>query len=169
MNRALTFRGIIVGLAALGMCLPGIAFAAAPEAPAIVDVKLQDGGVLAGVAVNGQGAPVAGLPVSLQASGQELAVGATNADGAFAFRGLNQGVYQVAAGNNVGTFRVWTVQTAPPAAQQAALVVVGDGVVRGQGQARAFFTHPLVIGAAIATAIAVPIAVTSSDRDPASH
>lgn len=167
MNSASAFRNMAVCLAVLGMCLPGIAFSASPQEP-VVDVKLQEGGMLMGLAVDAQGAPLAGIPISLRAGGQELAVGMTNNDGIFAFRGLNQGVYQVASGNNVGTFRVWSAQTAPPAAQQAALVVIGDGVVRGQHRVGQFLTHPLVIGGAIAAAIAVPIAVASSDRDPSS-
>jgi hypothetical protein len=161
-------RGIAVALATLGMCLPTAVWAASPQTPPVIDVKLQDGGILYGQVVDPQGVALASVPVSLSANGKQLAAGATNAQGAFAFSGLNQGVYQVTAGQGAGAFRVWTANAAPPAVQQAAVVVSGEGVVRGQHSVGAILTHPLFIGAAIATAIAVPIAVASSDRDPAS-
>lgn len=162
-------RGVVVALAVLGMSLPSVTFAASPEAPVVTDVKLQEGAILVGVTVDDQGARLAGTPVSLRSSGEELAVGATNPDGIFAFRGVHQGIYQVASGKSVGTFRVWTVETAPPAAQQAAMVVVTDGVVRGQTRMGTVLTNPLVIGAGIATAIAVPVAVANSNRHSSSN
>jgi hypothetical protein len=169
MKRASAIRRFVVSLAVVGMCLPSVAFAASPEAPVVTDVKLQEGVVLVGFAVDDQGAPMAGIPVSLRSNGQELAVGVTNPDGIFAFRGVHQGIYQVASGKSVGTFRVWTVETAPPAAQQAALVVVTDGVVRGQSRMGSILTNPLVIGAGIATAIAVPVAVANHNRHSSSN
>ncbi len=124
--------------------------------------------MLIGQVVDPQGAPVAETPVSLHQNGKEVAKGVTTAGGLFAFSGLKQGVYQVASGNTVNAYRVWTVQTAPPAAQQAAMVVVGDGLVRGQRPLGSLLTGPLVIGGAIAAAIAIPIAVANSHHGSSS-
>jgi len=169
MDRLLAARGVVVALAVVGMCLPSVALAAPPEKPVVTDVRLQEGAILVGVTVDDQGARMAGIPVSLRSNDQELAVGVTNPEGIFAFRGVHQGIYQVASGKSVGTFRVWTVETAPPAAQQAAMVVVSDGVVRGQARMGSLLTNPLVIGAGIATAIAVPVAVANNNRHSSSN
>jgi len=48
---------------------------------------------------------------------------------------------------------------------------MGGDTVRGappQGGLKAFLTNPWVIGAAVATAIAVPVAVATSRHSPAS-
>jgi hypothetical protein len=131
-------------------------------------VKLQKDATLLGQVVDSQGAAVAGVPIALRNNGQEVAAAVTNSGGLFAFRGLSQGVYQVVSGSSVHTFRVWTLQTAPPAAQQAALVVLGDGLVRGQRPLSSLLTGPLLIGGAIAAAIAIPIAVSNSRNRPSS-
>jgi hypothetical protein len=55
-------RGVVLTLAAMGICVPQVAFAAEP-APAILDVALADGGVLHGQVINAQGAGAAGMPV----------------------------------------------------------------------------------------------------------
>jgi len=160
-------KGFVVFLALVGVCVPAPAFAAAPAAPAIADIALQNGGVLHGQVVDLQNQPRANVPVVVVSGKQQLATGTTNKDGWFAFRGLRSGVYQLAVPEGSATYRVWAPETSPPAAQQAALLVTGDGVVRGQccGGLGGFLTHPWVIAGIIATAIAVPVAIHNADKD----
>jgi len=163
-------NGVMVSLAAIGFLLPQPLFAAGP-APAspVTDVALRDGGLLVGQVVDEQGAAMAGVPVSLRYKDRELTTGKTSKDGTFGFKGLRGGVYQIAAAKGQGVFRVWTVGTAPPAAQEGALVVGSDDVVRGQecrgGGFRAFITNPLVIAGVVATAVAVPVAIHNSKHN----
>jgi hypothetical protein len=158
-------NGVMVSLAAVGFLLPQPLLAAkpAPASPAI-DVALRDGGLLVGQVVDEQGAALGNVPVSLRYQDRQLVAGKTNKDGSFGFNGLRGGVYQIVAAKGHGVYRVWTVGTAPPAAQDGALVVSGDPVVRGQagGGFAAFITNPLVIAGVVATAIAVPVAIHNS-------
>jgi hypothetical protein len=158
-------NGVMVSLAALGFVLPQplVAGNPAPASPA-VDVALGDGGTLVGQVVNDQGTAMGGVPVSLSAQDRELAVAKTSKEGYFKFKGLRGGVYQLAAAQGHGIYRVWSPGTAPPAAQEGAMVVSGDQVVRGQsgGGFRSFITNPLVIAGIVATAIAVPVAIHNS-------
>jgi hypothetical protein len=131
---------------------------------------MRPGGLLLGQVVTPENAPVPGQNVTLLSGGRQVATSTTDAGGHFAFQGLKRGVYQLAAAQNFRAYRVWTPESAPPAAQQGALIVVGSDIVRGQNGARAFrnvMANPLVLAGLVATAIAVPIAV-SSDHSPAS-
>jgi hypothetical protein len=158
-------NGVMVSLAAIGFLLPQPLVAASP-APAspVADVALRDGGVLIGQVVDAQGAALGSVPVSLRYQDRELAAAKTSKEGYFAFKDLRGGVYQLTAAQGQGVYRVWSAGTAPPAAQEGALVVSGDKVVRGQegGGFRSFITNPLVIAAVVATAIAVPVAIHNS-------
>jgi hypothetical protein len=153
-------------LAVAGCCLPQPLFAAAPASgtPTVVDVKLQDGGVLYGQVVDSQGAPRANLPVAVLAADQQVAASKTGSDGTFAFRGLRGGVYQVTTPEGYGVCRVWAPLTAPPNAQNGVMLVAGQGLVRAQGLG-GFISHPWVVAAIIGTAVAVPVAIHNADRD----
>jgi hypothetical protein len=136
---------------------------------------------LVGQVVDPQGTPMPGAPVSLRSQGKQLAATKTGKQGYFAFKGVRGGVYQIATRDGQGVYRMWSPGTAPPAAEQGALVVAGNEVVRGQEGAfpsqegppplKVLLANPLVIGAVAATAVAVPVAIhnTRQDRDrPAS-
>lgn len=161
-------NGVMVSLAAIGFLLPQPLVAGNPApASAVVDVALRDGGVLIGQVVDEQGAAVENVGVSLRYQDRDLTASKTTKEGYFAFKGLRGGVYQVVAAKGHGVYRVWSPGTAPPAAQEGALVVSGDKVVRGQqsgGGFRAFITNPLVIAGIVATAIAVPVAIHNSEH-----
>ncbi len=165
-------NGVMVGLAAIGFLIPQPLLAAAPpSAVPVVDVALREGGLLLGQVVDEQGVGLGNVPVSLRSQDRELAAGKTNQDGTFGFKGLRGGVYQIVADQGQGVYRVWTVGTAPPAAQDGALVVSGNPVVRGQecrSGFAAFITNPLVIAGVVATAIAVPVAIHNSNKTPES-
>lgn len=165
---------LAAAIACVGLITPQSAFAAAP---AIADVALADGGVFVGKVVNAQGAPIAATTVSIRQAGQEVASAVTDETGSFAAAGLRGGQYEVVAADGSVVYRLWAPGTAPPAANTAALVVTGSEVFSGQyapyseggngGLLRWIKNHPILVGAGIATAIAVPIAVADDD-DPAS-
>jgi len=163
-------------LAVLGSYLPWPAAAAdaVPGAPPpATDVALGQGGLLVGRVVDGQGTPAANVPVSLQTfQNQPLAAVVSDPQGHFAIQGVRGGVYQLVTSQGPGVYRLWAPGTAPPGARPGVTVVMGGDTVRGappQGGLKAFLTNPWVIGAAVATAIAVPVAVAESrDKSPAS-
>lgn len=161
-----------LGTLAVGLCLGSTAAVradgtASPAKPVIVDVALQEDGVLLGQVVNTQGAPVADTAVRISDGKQHLGTAKTNKDGYFAFKGLKGGLYQVNASNGSGMFRLWAARTAPPSAQKGALLVSGQDLARGQmvPRLRTWMQNPWVVGGAIATAIAVPVAIVASDDD----
>ena len=171
---------LALGIACLGMVVPQAALAAAPNGPAspagqsdtptqssiIRDIALRPGGVLVGQIVTAEGTAQAKAPVSLQQNGKELVRTATDANGFYAIKGLRGGVYHVVSRQTVETYRLWSPGTAPPAAKDAALLVEGNGVFRGQ--LGGILANPWVLTAVIATAIALPIAISNNDPPPSS-
>lgn len=164
-------------LACLSMLVQPALAASPVPASGVADIALGEGGLLTGRVVNAQGAPIVDTAVSLQQAGEEVAATVTNEEGVFAVRGLRGGLYQVVSDGGVVTYRLWAPNTAPPAANQAALVVTGQEILAGQygphqsgggGLMGWVREHPLLVAAGIATAIAVPIAVADDDDDSAS-
>jgi hypothetical protein len=134
--------------------------------PTLADVALSDGGTLEGLVVNAQYTGLPGVPVTLQSQDRNVVQTTTDANGRFVVQDLRGGVYQVATAQSNGTFRLWAPRTAPPAAGNRAVVYVqNNGPVNGGGNGIKYFLgHPLILPAIIASAIAVPIAVSSSHR-----
>lgn len=179
---------VAAALACVGMLVqPGLAATPVAAGPVVADVALAQGGLFSGKVVNAQGAPLAKTAVSLQQAGVEVASTATNEEGVFAVQGLRGGLYQVVSEGGQVSYRLWAPNTAPPAANQSALIVTGQEILNGQycntcppGQPVAgphghgggvmgwVRQHPLLVAAGIATAIAVPLAVADDDDDPAS-
>ena len=90
----------------------------------------------------------------------------TDRFGRFAFRGLRGGTYQIRTAATSVTCRAWRAATAPPRAQTTILLLVNTGAVRGQQPLQeAFVFNPFLMGALIAAAIAIPIALHNSDDD----
>jgi hypothetical protein len=147
--------------------------AAAAVAPQ--DVALADGGVLIGQVVDTAGKPQAMAPVSFVTGGKEIARATTDAKGQFRVASLKGGTYQVATTGNSGVYRFWAPRTAPPQSLNGLNMVSGNQVVRGQMGGGGFFSstgqwiaeHPIITAGAIATAIAVPLALDDDD-DPSS-
>lgn len=180
--KILVAQRVAAAVACFGMLVqPALAGApVAASAPAVADIALADGGLFVGKVVNAQGAPLAKVAVSMQQAGQEVATTVTDEKGVFAVQGLRGGLYQVVSEGGVVSYRLWAANTAPPAANQSALIVTGDAIVNGQygppaGPAHGhgygvlgwMREHPLLVAAGIATAIAVPLALADDD-DPAS-
>ena len=134
--------------------------------PVMTDVALSDGGTLEGLVVDNQSTGQPGVPVTLRSQDRDVAQTITAADGQFVVQDLRGGVYHVAAMQGDESFRLWAPRTAPPAAKKRAIVYVQNNGSSDSGLKR-FLGHPLILPAIIATAIAVPIAVSSSHH-PAS-
>jgi len=156
----------------------------APTTPRVVfaDAVLDVDGKLIGQVVDGNGAGLAKTTVHLRQHQQTIATATTDEQGEFAAGPLRGGVYQVSAHESSYTLRLWTSGTAPP--QAVAKVQLNQGnVVRAQSCTRSnceipgcsgdcggfaagplgFITHPLFIAAAIAAAIAIPLALDDDD------
>jgi hypothetical protein len=177
MKRLGIIKGSVVLLAVLGLCLPQPLLAAVPavQMPVAIDVALEDGGILIGQVVDPQGIAQIDVPVALSQGDQEIATAKTDAQGFFAFRGLRGGVYQLAAADGAGMYRLWAPRTAPPTAQRGALIVSGQDMARGQynwynwgGRLKAWLSNPWVIAGIVATAVAVPVAIHNADTGPSS-
>jgi hypothetical protein len=160
-------KGVAILLATVGVCLPQCALAAQPvQSPHVIDVALSDGGVMLGQVVDTSGVPKSRVPVALHSGQQQVGVAKTDANGYFAFSGLRGGVYQVVAAEGHGAYRAWTPGTAPPTAQQGALVVAGEDLTRGQcGRLGCWLSNPWVLAGIIAVAIAVPVGIAAADDD----
>jgi hypothetical protein len=165
---------VTAAVAWVGLVLPPSATAAQPGAQA-VDVALRPGGMLVGQVVDQQGAPQPGKVVSVRYANHEVVRTTCDANGVFAARGLRGGQYLLLTDDGVSVCRLWAPDTAPPVARPAALLVAGNGVVRGQwtpgtgplhewvGWMKA---HPYITAGAVASAIAIPLALADDDDDP---
>jgi hypothetical protein len=127
----------------------------------MTDVALSDGGTLQGQVVDLQNMGQPGVPIVLRSQNRDVVKTVTNAEGQFSAQDLHGGVYNIATTQGENTFRLWAPRTAPPAAQQSAIVYVQNGG-GGGGGLKAVLGHPLVLPALIATAIAVPVALSSN-------
>jgi len=164
---------LAASLLVVGLCGPQAAVAALPagRTPLVIDVALADGGLMVGQVVDAQGQALAGTDVSLCIAGRTIATAESDAKGLFAFRGLQGGVYQLTAAEGQAIYRVWATGTAPPSARQAALVVAGEDLARGQFGGMGGFgglgalagTGPIFAGM-VATAVTIPVAVHNADQ-----
>lgn len=184
MKIARVIRLVAVSIAAAGFFLPQSLSAAASHNPAsrvsapakaknkslMQDLALQKGGTLEGQLVDTSGTPISGAAVSLLQNNRKLASTVTDKQGEFTFTGLRGGIYQVATADSNRLYRLWAAGTAPKSAGQVAQVIAGQPVLRGQrtmGRMGQWLTSPLGLTAVVATAVAVPVALHNSDRDPA--
>ncbi|MBV9123799.1 MAG: carboxypeptidase regulatory-like domain-containing protein [Planctomycetes bacterium] len=141
-------------MSSLGLCFPAAgtnlwaaeapaASLQAPPAPGrlSLDVLLNAAGELHGSAVNAQGQASAKAVVALRpVNGKEALQASTDEAGRFAIKGLRPGVYSLTIttveGRSEKIVRVWSQETAPPAATPVAIVQLqgekAKDVVRGQ-------------------------------------
>ena len=169
-----TLKSTLAALACLGM-LAGPLLADDPDRllslpdagrPLIHDVALDANTSLHGVVrdVNGKLQP--NTEVSLWRGAVIVQRARTDQFGRFAFRGLRGSTYRIGTAATSVTCRAWTAATAPPGAQTTILLLSNTDSVRGQRPlSEAFIFNPLLMGALIAAAIAIPIALYNSDED----
>ncbi len=152
-----------------GYSFKAIYAADAAVKPIITDVALNEGGTLQGQVVDLQYKGQSGVPLVLKSQNREILQTVSTGNGQFAVKNLNGGVYNISTANGESTFRLWAPRTAPPSAENRAIVYVqnpGDAIPGGGGL-KAVLGHPLILPAAIAAAIAVPVAISASHH-PAS-
>jgi hypothetical protein len=171
-------RAPVVIAVCLGMAMPATATqgneaskTASRPAVEISDLALDAHGALHGVVVDINGAPQPAAKIVLVQQKRE--VGRAQADrlGRFRVSGLRGGVYSMHSGGQVRLVRAWTTKTAPPNAKHSALMIAGNGVIRGQMPLEDFFSSDgVVIAGLVAALIAIPIVASNQggDSSPAS-
>ncbi|MEX0820347.1 MAG: carboxypeptidase-like regulatory domain-containing protein [Pirellulaceae bacterium] len=135
-----------------------------PSQPAINDIELLPGGILAGQVVDATGQPRAGQTIIALTPGREAISTRSDDQGRFRLGGLKAGLCHVACGTQTVACRCWSPHTAPPAATKELLLTAGDAVERGQRPFADLITGPVLIGLIIAAAVAIPIAVHNSKK-----
>lgn len=143
MNGFRFVKGAAISLAALSMVFPQARLLAedspvpartakATKVATLPDISLTTGGTFSGRVVDHAGKVLEGAQVTVRQGKTEVGKTVTNKEGLYSFKNMKGGVYQVASGNTEGTFRVWAEKTAPPAAKEHALLVMGEKGARGQ-------------------------------------
>lgn len=156
---------LLAWLATAGMLCPRPVAAGPPEPCDIVAESQQISGTLMGPT----GKPVPGVLVQLAPVDQSWRMTIPSGGaGEFRFPLSTGGLYQLACGTQVMTLRAWPEGTQPPSAVRSVqLTLSEDFVVRGQQPLCGWaMTEPLMIGVLVAAAIAIPLAVHSSDDAP---
>lgn len=130
-----------------------------------MDVQLGADGSLTGKLVDRQGKALSHADVQIAGKHVRTIV-RTDSNGVFHLTGVKVGEYAFNVGSNSQIVRIWNTDTAPPQAVQSALIVVGD-TVRGQHHYSMFgpgnAAKAWIIGAGIAAAIAIPLALDDDD------
>jgi len=148
----------------------------------ISDVALNQDGALRGLIVGGEGQPLASVPIKMTQGDVTVVETSTDQLGQFSVSSLAGGVYEMLVDESRVNVRVWAPKTAPPTATTGFTYVLGS-VQRGQctadsctgacggacaggacgGGPLALLMNPWVIGAAVAAAIAIPLALDDDD------
>lgn len=176
-------QSMLTTLACIGMLTPFSALFAEQTAEQnqskITDVALGSGGLLAGTVVDKEGRPVENARIVLRSKEKTLVDTHAAEDGSFRIHALRGGVYDMTANGKTTVMRLWADQTAPPSSETTATLVAGGEVVRGQSCSNgsctapggcdcdscvgaapwAFLMNPMVIGAVVAAAVAIPLAL----------
>lgn len=163
-------RLFLCGIAIVTWLIPGVSLGDPPVSDAAIpqyrlsrDVQLDENGVLNGQLINIAGQPVANMSIVIRHRNRLLDTSTTNADGEFHLDVQKTGAYLIQVGGMQISCRCWTAIAAPPAATGDLVLMAPKRTVRGQRPFADVITNPLFIGAVIATAIAIPIAVSTSD------
>jgi hypothetical protein len=119
---------------------------------------------------------VANLRVALVQDKRAVAMTKTDRSGRFAISNLSEGLFEVVVDGpgspSRRTCRVWAPSSAPPTARNQMDMILGEGIVRGQGPFPILsFPQAAAVTGVVAGAIAAPVIyhnVRSSNRGPAS-
>ena len=170
-------KSVAVILACAGMVLPNSALQAAEtdpgskhgrspsESTGVIDVALDEGGTLHGQVVDAQGNPVVETSVVIYHLDRQIASAVTDPSGHFRVSGLRGGMYRVVTGQTTKVYRFWSPGTAPPSVRSGTLVVPSEEQALGQGHTRFWHVlrNPWFVGAVVAAAIILPVALHDSD------
>lgn len=135
-------------------------------------VALHDGGVLQGALVDTNGRPLEGQTVLLAKAGTVVVTAETNAEGRYAIKGVEDGVYQVVSAGKAANYRVYTAN-APAGAKQGVIHVVSPEMARANLGAQPGYGLSQVLGggsrtallAAAAVAIGAGVAIAVNEDD----
>ncbi len=101
--------------------------------PQVVSVALHDGGVLRGQLLDAQQRPLAKQQVRILSQGRLIVATETDLNGRFGARSLRGGLHTIESTGTSKAVQLWAPQTAPPSAEDVAVVLAGQElVVRGQ-------------------------------------
>lgn len=128
-----------------------------------LDVELDSEGGFRGQVVDPSGKPHVNRTVRLLHRGELVASAKSDEAGEFRFSRVRGGVHQLALDQGATVIRCWKTATAPPSAQSSILLVSDGKTIRGQYPIGNLFTNPLVFGAIIAAAIAIPVIINNAD------
>jgi hypothetical protein len=154
----------------------------------VLDLELAPDHTLRGQVVDASGRPLADVKVGLVDGKDSFQVSKTDPAGSFTLADVRGGAYRLVAADAHQLVRVWAPGTAPPAAQQATLLVVNQPIVRGQqcncgsttgcsecvGPGQVYGGRPVLnwmrnnpglVVAGVAAAVAIPVAIAASDDD----
>ena len=109
------------------------------------DVSLHENGELRGQVLDQQGRPLALTKVAILQRQELVGYAKTDITGRFVVRNLQPGVYQIQSAAGIKSVRLWAPRTAPPAAQQAVLLVSEGPATRAQIDTRRY--GPAIRGA----------------------
>lgn len=133
------------------------------------DLELSGDQALRGQVVNLLGEPQPDCQVEFQAvNGGRVHAAHSDEEGNFCIGPLSGGSYAVRCQGSSQVIRLWAPGTAPPQARRELQVLATQPlVIRGQQPfPNLFCNEPLLIGVLVAAAIAIPLAVHSSDDRP---
>ncbi len=195
-NRFHAFARWMAAIACTSMLTPRVSWGEEANLPRtaprpvarVTDVRLDAQQRLRGQFVDRQGRPQNARPVQLYGRDGLIGRAKTGPDGLFCFDSVPGGVYQLRIENQAAVCRAWTMQSAPPTARPAILLVDG-AAVRGQqtcftpapsppsypdqvgpysghfdGAIMRTLSSPWVVGGLIAAGIAVPLALADDSE-----
>ena len=135
-------------------------FAASPVAlQKVVDLELQQGGVLKGQVLSPEGQPVTQGAIKVFRQGELVGAAKVTESGQFRIAGLQPGACQLQLLSSTQGCRLWAHGAAPPKAPRELLLVTGDATARGQQPIGRLLRNPLFLGLVIGAAVAIPIAI----------
>ena len=163
---ALACLGMMLSVDVLLAAQPSEKFTATRAAPQVRDVALAADGSMRGRVVSLEGLGQGEVSVVARLAGREVARATSDKTGYFSLAVPRGGVYEVQAGSQITLYRLWAARTAPPAAVEAALIVVGEEVLRAQIMPLKYWLDdPYFMTAVAAAAIGIPIVVHNANID----
>jgi hypothetical protein len=171
MNKLGGRKLVLVGIAFVTWMIPDASFGDQPlardsETPQYRlsrDVQLDETGVLNGQLIDITGQPIANKVIEIRHRNKVVARSTTDVDGEFHLDVGKTGAYLIDVGGMLISCRCWTPAAAPPVATDDLVLLAPEKTIRGQRPFADIITNPLFIGAVIATAVAIPIAVSNSN------
>jgi hypothetical protein len=161
-------RTLALSLLCVSIAMPRNSLAASPPHAAqstVTDIVLQEGGLLRGQLLDGEGNAEAGADVTVQWQNRRIVTTTTNERGEFSVAGLRGGLHTIATERGVAGCRFWAPSTAPPNVPSELLLVANESVLRGNNCRRhaiaQLLSNPWAMGLIAATAIIIPVAINA--------